>query len=309
MEDILNIYLPIAATQINVLYLLLISVAVGTIVGTFGLGGGIIMVPVLTFLGIPTKVAVASVTNLITASSFSGYLAYAKRNRIDYILGLLLLSGGIAGVFLGILLFNYLSYLGKIDFVISIIFIILLSALSVITATDSLLILYRKVRKIDKKNKALQQAEIKSSGFIISLPSSKYPVHVFAPILVGVMGGILISMLGIGGSIIMIPAMIYILRISDGFTAGTAHLQMIFTSIIATVLHGISSNSLDIVLTSIMILGNVMGVQIGVRVASRFRPDYYRVILAAIIMALCFKVAHNLFSVPTQPYTIERKSR
>ena len=304
--EFFNVYLPIAQVPVNVLYLTLISLMVGIISGVFGLGGGIIMLPILTFLGVPTRVSVASIANLITASSFSGYLAYARKKRIDYVLGMLLLAGGVIGVFAGVMLFNYLSYLGKIDMAISIIFIIILSAVSIVTGIDSLFIITHKLSKREIRKHRGFKVSFLSLPYKITFSSCRGEMSVFSPIILGVFGGILISLTGIGGSLIIVPAMIYILRVSDTFTAGTTHFQLIFTSIIATILHGLSSNSLDIVLSAILILGNVFGVQIGVRFASKFQPDYYRIILSIVVMGLCLKVAHNLFSMPKELYVIER---
>lgn len=304
--ELFDIYLPIAQVQVNILHLMSISVLVGIMSGVFGLGGGIIMLPILTFLGVPTRVSVASVANLITASSFSGYLAYARRKRVDYVLGFLLLFGAVIGAFMGIIIFNYLSYLGKIDVAISVIFIILLSVVSIVTGIDSLLIMTRKLTKRQIMARRRFKVRLMKLPYAIELPSCKHKISVFSPIILGVLGGILISLTGIGGSLIILPAMIYILRVSDTFTVGTTHFQLIFTSIIATILHSISNNSLDIILSMILILGNVFGVQLGIRLASKFKPDYYRIIFSIIIMGLCLKVAHNLFATPQDIYIIER---
>lgn len=304
--DLFNIYLPIAQVSVNVLYLIVISVAVGVISGTFGLGGGIIMLPILTFLGVPTRVSVASIANLITASSFSGYLAYARKKRIDYVLGMLLLLGGIIGVFTGIIIFNYLSYAGKIDMAISIIFIVLLSTVGIVTGIDSFLIITQKLTKRQIRKQRSFNFKFINLPYKVALPSCKRKMSVIFPIIIGILSGVLVSLTGIGGSLIVIPAMIYLMRISDTFTVGTAHFQLIFTSIIATVLHGLSNNSLDIVLSTILILGNVIGVQVGVRFTAKFRPDYYRIILSIVVIGLCLKVAHNLFATPQELYVIER---
>jgi uncharacterized membrane protein YfcA len=305
LTDLLTIYLPIAQVELNILYLILAGVFVGVVSGIFGLGGSIILVPTLTFFGVPMVVAVSTVSNLMTASSFSGYIAYARRNRVDYILATLLLIGGVAGTFLGIIIFNFLSIIGNVDLIISLIFIVILSAVGGVTVWDSVMIIMRKFRPEVSPPLAQYKEPWIRLPYQINIPSSKASLSIFSPIFLGILGGVLVTLTGIGGSLIMVPAMIYVLKISDAFTTGTTHFQLIFTSIFATILHSISNHSLDVVLALILIVGNVWGVQMGVKFAGKFKPDHYRIVFALIIMGLCVKVMLNLFATPSSLYSME----
>jgi uncharacterized protein len=305
IADIFSLYLPIAEIRVNILILIAVGVGIGFLSGMFGIGGGIILIPALLFIGVPTALAVSTVTNVMTASSFSGYLVYAKRNRVDYKLGILLLIGGTFGSVLGVYLFDVLSDSGKLDLFISMAFIIMLSTISVVMSKEAFTILYFRY-----KGRAVSHSEHFLRGkkflpFHIALPSCKHSMSVLSPIIIGMLGGALVAATGIGGSLIMIPAMIYILRVSDAFTVGTAQFQIIFTTIITTLLHAISANSMDVILSVICILGVVLGVQLGARMGLHCHPENFRVLLAILIISLCIRVVINLYSVPVSIYEVE----
>ena len=306
MYDIINIYLPIAEVNLNIFLIIAIGVGVGILAGIFGIGGGLILVPILVAIGVPSQVAVATSTNQMTAASFSGFLAYARRKRVDYKLGLLMLVGGLAGATFGVMVFDALTDLGMIDIFISLSFLVLLGIIGFTTSRDALTLLYYKFKKLERpKPHPKKWFKNFSLPFKINFISTRQEMSVLSPILVGLVGGFLVAIMGIGGSLIMLPAMIYLLRVSEAFTAGTTHFQIIFTTILATVLHSVTSHNLDIVLSTILIIGTAFGVQIGARLGSKWNPDNYRLLFALIIFILCVRVACGLVVTPQSLYTVE----
>ena len=147
-----NIYLPIAEVYINVPFLLFISTIVGFLTGLLGIGGGFLMTPILIFLGIPPVYAVANGANNILAASVSGALAHYFKNHIDVKMGILILIGGLVGVFIGVEIFSYLIKEGSIDRLISISYFILLSAIGLLMFYESL----SEIRRI-RNNKFIKR--------------------------------------------------------------------------------------------------------------------------------------------------------
>jgi uncharacterized membrane protein YfcA len=307
LDGLFDIYLPIAEMRVDGLMIIALGLLIGLIVGFFGLGGGLIAVPLLMFIGIEPHVAVACATNQMTASSFSSYLAYARRDRVDYKMSFLLLLGGLLGTSAGSILFKYLSRKGYIDTVISLGFVLLLAFIGFTTAKDAAILAYKRWKG----------DTVKHSGFFrklfkrVKLPlrttyvSSHKEISYISPALVGIFGGVMVSLLGIGGSLIMIPFMIYILRVKESYTAGTSQFQIIFTSIIATFMHALGPFSIDLVLSFILILGTAFGAQIGVRLSSGMDPINFRIALAVLIMLLCARVIYSVTQIPVELYDLE----
>ncbi len=307
MEEIFQIYLPIAEIKLDIVLLLAIGVFTGLLSGMFGLGGGLIVVPILMAVGVEPRVAVASATNQMTAASFSGYLAYARRGRVDYKLAAVMLAGGLPGAVTGVLLFRLLAEIGKLDVVVSLCFIVLLSSIGMLTLFDTISWLYYKMNglPVPRTHHRFRWPIKIKLPLHIQFDSAHSTVSIFSPIMIGFVAGVLMAIMGIGGSLIMIPAMLYILHVSHAFTAGTSHLQIIFTTILATVLHAVTSNNLDIVLSSLLILGTAFGAQVGVKLGSSLHPEYFRLMLALVIFALCVVVIRGLLIQPDFVYTVE----
>jgi hypothetical protein len=217
-----------------------------------------------------------------------------------------MLVGGLLGSAFGVKLFDILTDIGVIDIFVSISFIVILTTVGFTTTKDAATLLYYKFKKVGppvvKSGKWFKRLSLPCKTTFIS---ARKEISVFSPIIVGFIGGFLVAIMGIGGSLIMLPAMIYILRISEAFTAGTTHFQLIFTTILATILHSVTSHNLDIVLSTILIIGTAFGVQVGSRLGSKFQPENYRLLLAVMILMLCVKVTCGLIGTPDNLYTIE----
>jgi len=122
----MEVFLPIAEVQINVVLFLFVSFVIGFLSGLFGIGGGFLMTPVLVFLGIPAPYAVANEANNILGTSTSGALTHWFKKTLDYKMGIIIVIGGIIGTSIGMMIFQYFKEIGKIDTLIALAYIYLL---------------------------------------------------------------------------------------------------------------------------------------------------------------------------------------
>lgn len=295
-----EIYLPVAEINANIMMLLFVGLVTGIIAGLFGLGGGLIVIPYLLLSGVPVPVAIATGTNQMTAGTISAFITYARHNRVDYKLALTMLIGSIAGSFLGMQIFNFLSARGEADTVVPMIFLGILIVFTYTTAKDAILILL-------KKHDSRKQKPLK---FLCSLPfqarfmSCESTHSIFTPMFIGVIGGIMVSIVGIGGGFIMVPSMLYLLQCKEKYISGTTIFQVVFTSILSTILHSLTQRHIDIILAVILIFGTVFGAQIGSRIGTRIHPERYRILLAGVILAICIKFAYGIFISSDNAYQI-----
>jgi uncharacterized protein len=289
------IYLPIAEVSVNIFTIFGMGGLVGFLSGMFGVGGGFLMTPFLIFYGIPPMVAVATEANQIVASSISGTIAHWRKSAVDMKMGSVLLFGGIIGSFIGIELFVYLREVGQIDTFISISYVILLGSIGSLTLVEGLYSLIAKKYnlKIFKKKK-VDRNWIYLLPFRVKFRKSGLYVSVIPPILIGMVVGILATIMGVGGGFIMVPAMIYILRMPTNVVIGTSLYQIVFVTSLVTILHSYENQTVDMVLAIMLMIGGVIGVQIGVYFGHKLRGEQLRSLLGLIVLLVCFKMAYDL---------------
>jgi len=305
----MTIYLPIAELPINILLLLGLGALGGILAGMFGIGGGFLLTPLLIFLGIPAAVAVATSTNQIIASSVSGFLAHWHRNSVDIKMGLFLLIGGLVGAVIGVALFTILESIGQIDLVISLIYIVFLGFIGLLMAIESGRTIWRNRNGSSAISSPVKKGRMKKFRelplpFQTHFPRSELTVSAILPIATGVIAGMLVSLMGIGGGFIMIPAMIYILGMPTGVVVGTSLFQIIFITSLVTVLHAVNTYSVDMVLAVILIIGGVFGAQIGTAIGLRLPAEKLRWMLALIVLAVCVNLALGLLLEPENLYSV-----
>ncbi len=299
----MQIYLPIAEVSVNAFLLLGLGGIVGILSGMFGVGGGFLMTPLLFFIGIPPAVAVATEANQIVASSFSGVLAHLRRKTVDLKMGTVLLIGGLVGAALGVVLFNYLKSLGQVDLLVKLCYVIFLGVVGGLMFIESLRALRRS-----KTPGAVPQR--RKHGLVHSLPfkmkfrvSGLY-ISVIPPLLVGLCVGILAAIMGVGGGFIMVPAMIYLLGMPTKVVIGTSLFQIIFVTAFTTLLHATTNYTVDIVLAVLLLVGGVIGAQIGTRIGVKMKAEQLRILLAAMVLLVCGKLALDLLLTPSELYSL-----
>ncbi len=299
------IYLPIAEMSVNIWLILGMGAGVGFLSGLFGVGGGFLLTPLLIFTGIPPAVAVATEANQIVASSLSGALAHFRKRAVDIKMGLVLLAGGVIGSFLGVALFNYLKSLGQVDLLITISYVLFLGVIGSLMLAESLRAIYR-----NKKGTAPPARRPGSHSWIQKLPfkmrfrASHLYISAIPPLIIGVLVGVLASIMGVGGGFIMVPAMIYLLKMPTNVVIGTSLFQIIFVTALVTILHSGQNQTVDVVLATTLLFGGVIGAQFGVRFSQKLRPELLRALLAGMVMLVCLKLGYDLVVQPDELFQL-----
>jgi uncharacterized membrane protein YfcA len=300
-----QIYLPIAELPVNVLLILFMGLAVGFISGMFGIGGGFLMTPLLIFVGIAPAVAVASVASHVAASSFSGAISYWRRRALDPALALVLLTGGLAGTTAGVWLFTLLRAIGQLDLTIAMSYLILLGAVGTMMIVESVRAILRA--------RGGRPAEIRRPGshlWIHGLPlkmrfkTSKIYVSVIPIITIGFLIGFIGAVMGIGGGFLLVPALIYLIRVPTGVVIGTSMVLTLVTMAYATIIHAATNHLVDALLALILMIGGVIGAQFGARTGQKFSGEQLRLLLGILVLAVGLRFAYDLVVRPADLYSI-----
>jgi len=300
-----QIYLPIAELPVNVLLILFMGLAVGFISGMFGIGGGFLMTPLLIFIGIAPAVAVASVASHVAASSFSGAISYWRRRALDPSLALMLLIAGMIGTTSGVWVFTYLRSLGQLDLTISLSYLILLSVVGGMMMTESVRAILRA--------RGGRPSEIRRPGshmWIHGLPLkmrfkvSKIYVSVIPIWVIGFFIGFIGAVMGIGGGFLLVPALIYLIRVPTGVVIGTSQVLTLVTMAYATIVHAATNHLVDALLALLLMMGGVIGAQFGARAGQRFSGEQLRLLLGMLVLSVGLRFAYDLVVTPPDLFTM-----
>ncbi|MDF1872716.1 sulfite exporter TauE/SafE family protein [Vannielia sp.] len=300
----MQIYLPIAEVSVNAFLLLGLGGLVGILSGMFGVGGGFLITPLLFFVGIPPAVAVATSANQIVASSFSGVLAHLRRKTVDMRMGVVLMVGGLIGAAVGVYVFNILRGLGQVDLLVTVCYVVFLGIIGTLMFFESL----RAIRR--SRNPGTKLPPRRKHGWVHALPlkmkfrTSGLYISVIPPILVGFAVGVLAAIMGVGGGFIMVPAMIYILGMPTKVVIGTSLLQIIFVTGFTTLLHATTNYTVDMALALLLLIGGVLGAQIGTRIGVHLKAEQLRILLAGMVMLVCGMLALDLLLKPSELYSL-----
>ena len=305
-----SIYLPIAGINVPVLLLLGLGLTVGFLSGLFGVGGGFLITPLLILIGIHPTVAAASDSTQIIATTTSGTFAHWRRGNVDFKMGIYLLIGGVVGGTFGVQIIKILRGSGNADFAIKIIYIIMLSCIGTYMFFESLNNLRKsgsgyKNRFPGEGGYSVQQEKIfwfyrifQSIPFQTNFRKSGVKTSIFAPLILGIIVGILAAIMGIGGGFIMVPVMVYILRIPMHVAVGTNLFQEVFICLNVAFMQSYYNQTVDIVLALILLSGSTIGVQLGAKVSDHLNADQLKIILASIVLLVMFEMAIGLIIHP-----------
>jgi uncharacterized membrane protein YfcA len=303
----MHIYLPIAQLSGNIFTLMLLGGVTGLFAGLFGVGGGFILTPMLMFMGVPSAVAVATSTNMMVASSFSGFLSHLKHKRVDIAMGCYLIGGGVIGALLGIWIFASLQRVGQFDLMIKVLYVSLLSAVGLMMLREMRQILIARHRTgiaSDTGTPIILPTWVASLPWQRDFARSAVRHSILLPVGLGVISGIIVGLLGIGGGFITIPMMIYILRMPLSVTVGTSLFQIIFITGVTTFLHAITTHEVDIVLAALLLVGSSIGAQYGVRFSHRIPTYMLRGMMAALLLIVAGRLAYGLFVTPSDMFAL-----
>jgi len=302
-----QIYLPVADLPVDIFLVLAMGLAVGFISGLFGIGGGFLMTPLLIFIGVPPGVAVASVASHIAASSCSGAISYWRRNAIDVSLALMLLAGGFLGTAVGVWLFSLLRVLNQLDLTIGLSYVVLLSIVGMLMIIESVRVIIR-----ERQGKPVVLRRGGSHTWVHGLPMkmrfkrSKIYVSVIPIWVIGFVIGFIGAIMGIGGGFILVPMLIYFLRVPSATVIGTSMVLTLITMAAATFMHAITNHLVDAVLALILMVGGVIGAQFGTRAGQSMKGEWLRLSLGLLVLAVGLRFAFELVVQPDTLYSIRQ---
>jgi uncharacterized membrane protein YfcA len=263
------------------------------------------MTPVLVFLGIPPAVAVASEANHVAASSVSSVTAYSRRRMVDFRMGLVLAGGGVVGALLGVEAFRILRLLGQADLVVSVSYLLFLGVIGALMLWESLGTILRARRgEAPRPRRERRPVLLYALPLKVRFPKSRLYISVIPPIALGVFVGILSAIMGVGGGFILVPAMVYLLRMPANVVVGTSLFQIVITTTMTSVLQAGRNQTVDVVLATLLLLGGVIGAQLGAKASARFRAEELRALLALIVLLVGLRMGLGLFIHPDEPFVL-----
>lgn len=302
----MDLYLPIANLPVNIVVIIGLGGLVGLLSGMFGVGGGFLTTPLLILYGIPPTVAAASAATQVTGTSVSGVISHLSRDTVDLRMGAVMVAGGTIGAVIGAGLFSLLQSIGQMDTAISLLYVLMLGSIGGMMAWESgqaLIRLRTGARPPARKRR--------HHPLVASLPmrwrfyKSGLYISPLAPLLLGMLTGIMTMLLGVGGGFILVPAMLYLLGMTTQVVVGTSLFQVLFVTMAATLVHSLTTKAVDFVLALLLLTGSVIGAQIGTRISRKVQPEYLRMILAAIVLVVAIRMALGLGWRPDEIYTLD----
>ena len=296
------LYLPVALTSINILIPVGLGLAVGLLSGLFGVGGGFLLTPLLIMFGIPSTVAAATDSNQIVAASTSGTYAHWKVGNVDFKMGIYLLVGGFLGGLVGVQAIKLLQAMGNADFVIKMTYVLMLGTVGVYMFVESIQSMRKKQSAVDEVK---EEKESAVGRFLKSLPlqtrfeKSGVTHSALVPIVLGSIVGVLAAIMGVGGGFLMVPVMVYMLRMPMHVVVGTSLFQILFTCIEVTFLQATTNHSVDFLLAVLLLVGSTVGAQIGTVFGRKLKGEQLKVLLAAIVLVVTIKIVFDLTLTPS----------
>ncbi len=299
----MELYLPIAGNSVNIAAVFGLGGAVGLLSGIFGVGGGFLMTPLLIMMGIPPTIAAATDANQIVGASTSGTLAHLRLGNVDVKMGFLLLIGGVLGGTVGVEIIKILRQMGNADFLINITYVLMLGLVGGYMFVESLQSM-RKAKASQPQDPARHSKASAFARFSASLPwqmdftRSGVRMSPLLPLFLGTMVGVLSAIMGVGGGFIMVPVMVYLLRMPMHVVVGTSLFQILFTCVNVTVMQSISNHTVDFILALILLVGSSLGAQIGAKIGKKMHGDQLKILLASLVLVMMFKILYQLLATP-----------
>jgi uncharacterized membrane protein YfcA len=301
----MDIYLPIANLSVNALVIIGLGGLVGLLSGMFGVGGGFLTTPLLIFYGIPPTVAAASAATQVTGASVSSVVTHLSRKTVDVRMGLVMVAGGVIGSGIGAVIFRLLESIGQMDTAIGILYVILLGSIGTLMARESIhTMVLQATGRQPLARRRRRHPLVAALPFRWRFYASGLYMSPLAPLLLGIFSGIITMLMGVGGGFVLVPAMIYLLGMSTQVVIGTSLFQILFVTMATTMTHATTTHAVDLVLAFLLLIGSVIGAQVGGRISTSMRPEYLRIVLAFIVLVVAIRMALGLGWRPDEIYTV-----
>lgn len=305
----MQIYLPLAEIALSLPMLIALGAAVGVLSGLFGIGGGFILTPMLIFLGVPPLIAVGTGACQVTASSVTGALGHWQRGNVDLRLGAILVIGGVIGVTGGIELQQMLKAYGQLDLFTTMTYMVMLGVIGALMLVESARAIWqtRSTARLPPKRRGAHHTWIQRLPFKQRFRVAKLYMSMLPAVGTGAFVGWLTAIMGVGGGFVLVPALIYLLRVPTRIAFGTSAFQIIFVTAYATLLHATQNFAVDLALAAPLIVGGVAGAQIGVGLGQRMKAEMARLFLGSLVVAVAIRMGMTLVLTPGEPFSIESR--
>jgi len=302
----MQVYLPIAELSLNVMLLLLMGFAIGFLSGMFGVGGGFILTPLLIFLGVPPAVAVGTSASQVVAASVSGAVGHWRRNNVDLQMGLYLILGGFAGALVGVKVLSFLIARGQLEPFVAVSYVVLLGVVGTLMLIESVRVLRAAAAKTGTSmRRGGAHTWLDGLPFKVRFRHSRIYASLVPFVGIGAFVGLLTAIMGVGGGFLLVPAMIYLMRIPTRIVIGTSTVQILCVTAFTTVLQATMNHTVDLLLSVPLMAGSVVGAQFGVGFSERFKAEQLRALLSLIVIAVAIRMAFGLVIRPSDLYSLD----
>lgn len=309
----MQLFLPIAHMDVNLFVMLAYGAIVGFLSGLVGVGGGFLITPLLIFSGVPPIVAVATGSTQIVGTSASGSYAHWRLGNVDVKLAAMLLTGSWLGGGVGVLMAGMLQRGGQFGNIVTFLYVALLGVIGASMLLESL-------RAARRKHHAETQSGDDGLGVRLAAAMQRLPGRMEFPVsglqvsflvllLVGAAVGVLTALMGVGGGFLMVPVMIYLLRIPTNVVVGTSLFQLLFATAGVSIMQAGVNHAVDPFLALVLILGSAFGTQRGARMGMQLPGERLRLILALVVVAVAVRMLFSLLMPPDELFNMVRVMR
>lgn len=301
----MEIYLPIAHMDANLLLIALFGAGVGFLSGLVGVGGGFLITPLLMFLGVSPLVAVGTASAQTAGTSAAGSYTHWRLGNIDFRLGTLLLIGSWIGGGGGVALAHWLEAKGQFGNIVSFLYVGLLGFIGISMLAEAVMALRRGVAAQEGEGRR-PPAWLAGLPWQKDFPASGVRLSVWVPLAVGIGIGLIAALMGVGGGFLLVPVMVYLLAMPTRVAVGTSLFQQVFMTALVTLMQAGMNHAVDPFLALALIFGASFGSQWGSRFASLLPGEKLRLILALVVLAVAAKMLAGLLIEPVSLWTLRR---
>jgi hypothetical protein len=287
--------MPIAGVKIFWPGLIILGVGVGVIGGFFGMGGAWMVTPGLNILGFPMAFAIGTDIAHMAGKSLISTMRHGKFGNVDYKLGFIMLIGTVVGFEIGAQMIMWLERIGQVGPVVRWLYLVLLALIAWMVFAD----VAKKRRKEREAIAAGKEVDKLATGIewhktfhkikippMVRFDAAQITCSAWLPIAVSFFTGWLAGILGIGGGLIRMPALIYLIGCPTHVAVGTDLFEVMISGLYGAASYTYKGRT-ELVAAIIMLIGAAMGAQVG-SVATKYIKGYGIRIAFGLAVVGCF---------------------
>jgi len=155
-----------------------------------------------------------------------------------------------------------------------------------------------EIKKMEPSRPSLYARAVRALPWRMEFPKSGVTISLLLPLILGTFVGILAAIMGVGGGFIMVPVMVYMLRMPMHVVVGTSLFQILFTCINVTIMQAVHNFTVDIILAILLLIGSTIGAQFGARLSRRLKGDQLKIVLASVVLLVMIQMLVGLIVSP-----------